>query len=519
MVPEHALRRGAVAPSRQSGGLRPAFGRARANAVTLSMPAQRTSLDAEPCRPGSHDIDEGMMNKDFRVERDSMGELRVPAEALWGAQTQRAVQNFPISGWRMPRAFIRALGLIKASAAESNGALKLLDAEAAAAIVAAATEVAEGRHDAHFPIDVFQTGSGTSSNMNANEVIAQLAVRAGQAVHPNDHINLGQSSNDVIPTAIQVSAALETRETLLPALRHLRKTIDRRARSLSKVVKTGRTHLMDAMPVSLAQELGGWSAQLASAAERIEDSLKRLQRLPLGGTAVGTGVNADPRYAKRAVAALSRRSGQRFVNADNLFEGIAAQDGAVELSGQLNVLAVALMKIANDLRWMNSGPLAGLGEIELPTLQPGSSIMPGKVNPVIPEAMCMVCAQVMGQHAAISVAGQSGTFQLNVMLPLIAHNLLQSITLLANAMRALADSAIAGFKVRRDRIDEALARNPILVTALNPLIGYERAAAIAKRAYAQGRAVLDVAAEETDIEHAELRRLLDPGRLVGLADP
>jgi fumarate hydratase class II len=438
-------------------------------------------------------------------------ELRVPGDALWGAQTQRAVQNFPISGWRMPRDFIRALGLIKAAAAETNVALGHLPPALGRAIALAAGDVAGGNHDAHFPVDVFQTGSGTSSNMNANEVIATLAARAGgTAVHANDHVNLGQSSNDVVPSAIQVAAVLATRERLLPALRHLVKSIDRRAAKLGGVVKTGRTHLMDAMPLTLAQELGAWAAQLRSADERIEDSLKRLARLPLGGTAIGTGINADPRFARRAVAALSKASGARFAVADNLFEGIASQDHALELSGQLNALAAAAMKIGNDLRWMNSGPLAGLGEIELPALQPGSSIMPGKVNPVIPEALCMVCAQVMGQHATIGIAAQSGNFQLNVMLPVIAWNLLQSIVLLANALRQLADAAIAGFTVRRERLDAALARNPILVTALNPVIGYEAAAKIAKRAYAEGRAVLDVANEMTDLGEARLRELLDP---------
>jgi fumarate hydratase class II len=306
---------------------------------------------------------------------------------------------------------------------------------------------------------------------------------------------------------------LALREHLLPALRHLRRTIERRAAKLGGVVKTGRTHLMDAMPLTLGQELGAWAAQLASAAERFDDSLKRLQRLPLGGTAIGTGINADPRFARRAAAALARATGARFSAAPNLFEGIASQDHAVELSGQLNALACALMKIGNDLRWMNSGPLAGLGEIELPALQPGSSIMPGKVNPVIPEAVCMVCAQVIGNHAAITVAGQSGNFQLNVMLPVIAHNLLQSIDLLGNAMRVLADAAIAGFTVRRDRIEEALARNPILVTALNPVIGYEAAAKIAKRAYGEGRPVFDVAKEMTGLTEAQLRKLLDPAVL------
>ncbi|WP_290885779.1 class II fumarate hydratase [Arenimonas sp.] len=454
------------------------------------------------------------MARTTRTEKDSLGELQVPDDALYGAQTQRAVQNFAISGLRMPRGFIRALGLVKAAAADANAALGHLPKGVAAAIGDAAGQVAAGDLDGQFPVDVFQTGSGTSSNMNANEVIATLATRRlGKLVHANDQVNMGQSSNDVVPTAIQVAAVLACREQLLPALRHLRATIDRRARGLGKVVKTGRTHLMDAMPLTLAQELGTWSAQLASAIERIEDSLGRLRRLPIGGTAVGTGINADPRFGKKVAASLSARSGARFVQAANLFEGIASQDAAVELSGQLNVLAVALMKIGNDLRWMNSGPLAGLGEIELPTLQPGSSIMPGKVNPVIPEAVCMACAQAMGNHATITIAGASGNFQLNVMLPVVAHNLLQSIELLANGARHLADAAIAGFTVRRARLDEALARNPILVTALNPVIGYEQAAAIAKQAYREGRPVLAVAREATGLDEKVLRKMLDPALL------
>lgn len=460
------------------------------------------------------------MSDTFRTEHDSMGELQVPAAALWGAQTQRAVENFPISGQPMPRGFIRALGLIKAAAAGVNAELEHLPKSIAKAVQAAALEVADGAYDAHFPIDIYQTGSGTSSNMNANEVIATLASRAGDstakarlAVHPNDHVNLGQSSNDVVPTAIRVSAQLATQEQLLPALKHLRKVIDKRAKSLDKVVKTGRTHLMDAMPLTFGQEFGAWSAQLASAQERLQDTLKRVRRLPLGGTAIGTGINADPRFGGKVAKALSTLTKSKFESAANKFEGLAAQDDAVELSGQLNALAVALIKIANDLRWMNAGPLAGLGEIELPALQPGSSIMPGKVNPVIPEATVMVCAQVIGHHTAITVAGQTGNFQLNVTLPLIAANLLESIGLLANVSRLLADSAIAGLKVRQERVREALDRNPILVTALNPIIGYEKAAAIAKRAYKENRPVLDVAKEDSGLTEAELRKLLDPAAL------
>jgi fumarate hydratase, class II len=449
----------------------------------------------------------------FRIEHDSMGELKVPADALYGAQTQRAIDNFPISGLHLPRSFIRALGLIKAAAAEANLALGYLKKTQASAIRKAALAVAEGQFDKQFPIDVFQTGSGTSTNMNANEVIAHLAAKGGAKVHPNDHVNYGQSSNDVIPTAIHVSATLTAHEELLPALKRLKRTIDRRAQQLRNVPKTGRTHLMDAMPVTFGQELSGWSAQIESAIERIQDSLKRMRQLPLGGTAVGTGINADPKFGPAVARELKRLTGVRFDSADNYFEGMAAQDAAVELSGQLKALAVGLMKIANDLRWMNSGPLAGIGEIELPALQPGSSIMPGKVNPVIPEATAMVAAQVIGNDAAITIAGQSGNFQLNVMLPLIAYNLLQSIHILANVSRLLADKAIAGFHVNTERVDQALAMNPILVTALNPVIGYEKGAAIAKQAYKEKRPIMDVALEKSGLSKEALKKLLDPRAL------
>ena len=449
-----------------------------------------------------------------RIERDSMGDVRVPADALWGAQTQRAVDNFPISGIAMPRAFIRALGLIKATAAEVNAELDLLDGALAQAIVAASLEVAGGRYDAQFPIDVFQTGSGTSSNMNANEVIAHLAtLAAGQPVHPNDHVNLGQSSNDTIPTAIHVAAVLSIRETLLPALKGLAKQIDRKAKALKGMTKTGRTHLMDAMPLRFDQELGGWSAQIRDGSARIKASLPRLERLAQGGTAVGTGINAHPKFAAKFAKRLAKRSGVAFKPAPDFFAAMSAQDAAVEMSGQLKTLAVSLMKIANDLRWMNSGPLAGLGEIRLPALQPGSSIMPGKVNPVIPEAVAMVCAKVIGADTTITIAGQSGSFQLNVMLPLIAHELLQSIALLANAATLLGDQAIAGFEVDETAITATLAKNPILITALNAVIGYEKGAAIAKQAYRERRAVLDVALEQTDLSEAELAALLDPAAL------
>ena len=481
--------------------------RAYATATTIEVNSH-AAIPSTETRP--------MTDQDFRIEHDSMGELKVPSNALWGAQTQRAIDNFPISELRMPRGLIRALGRIKAAAATTNHDLGLLDAELRDAIVAAATEVAGGRHDGQFPIDVFQTGSGTSTNMNANEVIAHLAgAGSGRPVHPNDHVNMGQSSNDVIPTAIHVSAALEIREQLLPALDHLASTIEARGEELRDVVKTGRTHLMDAMPLTLGQELSGWAAQVRLGIERIQAVWPHLTALAQGGTAIGTGINAHPRFGAGFASHLSASCGIDFSIKANLFEGLSSQDTAVEVSGQLKVIAVSLMKIANDLRWMNSGPLTGLGEIALPALQPGSSIMPGKINPVIPEAVAMICAQVIGNDTAITVAGQSGSFQLNVMLPVIAHNLLQSIELLASAARVLADKAIAGFTVNRERLREALEHNPILVTALNPVIGYEQGAATAKRAYAEGRPIREVAAEMTGLSDEELGRLLDPLKLTG----
>ncbi|MEE8496772.1 MAG: class II fumarate hydratase [Xanthomonadales bacterium] len=451
---------------------------------------------------------------EYRTEHDSMGQLQVPADALWGAQTQRAVQNFPISGMPMPREFIRALGLIKAAAAQVNQDMGFLDEEKAAAIRAAAGKVETGEADEHFPIDVFQTGSGTSSNMNANEVIAHLANQGNElAIHPNDHVNMGQSSNDVIPTAIQVSAALVASGKLIPSLLHLAETLDIKAEELHTVAKTGRTHLMDAMPITFGQELGCWSQQIRSNIKRIKSALKRMRRLPQGGTAVGTGINAHPEFGPRMAAALQQATGVKFKVSDNYFEGISSQDASVELSGQLKTLACSLMKIANDLRLMNSGPLAGIGEITLPALQPGSSIMPGKVNPVIPEAVCMVCAQVIGNDTTITVAGQSGLFQLNVMLPVVALNLLQSLEILSNVCTLLADTAISGFIVCADNLRKALERNPILVTALNPVIGYERGAAIAKQAYKEGRPIKDVARDMTELSVEELDRLLDPMEL------
>ena len=455
-----------------------------------------------------------MAEQTVRIEKDSMGEVRVPASALYGAQTQRAVENFPISDLRFPRSFLRALGLIKGAAAAVNQELGLLEPDVAAAIQKAAQEVEEGKHDGEFPLDIFQTGSGTSTNMNANEVIATLASRElGRKVHPNDHVNRSQSSNDVIPTAIHVSAGLEVSEHLIPALTHLAKKIDRRAAELDSIVKTGRTHLMDALPVRMSQELGGWSAQIGLGIERLQATLPRLGELALGGTAVGTGVNAHPEFGTRVAAFLAARTGSPFRASGNYFASLSSQDAAVELSGQLKSVAVVLMKISNDLRWMNSGPQAGLAEISLPALQPGSSIMPGKVNPVIPEAVTMVCAQVIGNDVAITIGGQSGNFQLNVMLPVITYNLLQSITLLARAAMVLADKAIAGFKVNEAHVAELVDKNPILVTALNPVIGYEKGAQIAKKAYAENRRVKEVAAEMTQMKPEELDRILDPRKM------
>jgi fumarate hydratase class II len=451
---------------------------------------------------------------EYRIEHDSLGEVRVPAAALYGAQTQRAVDNFSFSGLRMPRGFIRALGLVKGAAAAVNRELGLLPAELAAVVEAAAERVASGELDAHFPIDVFQTGSGTSTNMNANEVIARCAAAAlGRPVHPNDHVNMSQSSNDVVPTAIHVGAALLVRELLLPGLESLAAAIECKAAASEHLVKTGRTHLMDAMPVTAAQELGAWAAQMRHGVERMQAVLPRLHALAIGGTAVGTGVNAPPEFGARLAQALAARTGIAFTVAGNRFEALATQDTAVELSGQLKTIAVGLTKIANDLRWMNSGPLAGLGEIELPPLQPGSSIMPGKVNPVIPEAVAMVCAKVIGSDTTLTLAGQSGNFQLNVMLPLVAYELLQSIELLAKAAHSLGERAIAGMKYDDARLRAQLDRNPILVTALNRIIGYEKGAKIARQAYAQGRPIVEVALEHVDMPRAELERLLDPRTL------
>lgn len=452
-----------------------------------------------------------------RKERDSLGEVWVPADALYGAQTQRAINNFPVSGQPMPEAFIRSLLEIKVAAAKANGEVGALPRLMVAAIVSACDRLLESASlMQHFPVDIFQTGSGTSTNMNANEVVAALASEIlSSTVNPNDHVNCSQSSNDVIPTAIHVSAAREINSQLLPALAHLVEVIDQKGKAVKQHCKTGRTHLMDAMPVTMAQSLSGWSAQIQQNHDSLKLHLPKLLQLAQGGTAVGTGVNAAPDFAASFCRFLNGRTGLEFSPAPNRFALISSQNTAVELSGELKAIAVSILKIANDLRWMNSGPMAGLGEITLEPLQPGSSIMPSKVNPVIPEAAAMAAAQVIGNDTAITIGGQSGNFELNVMLPMIARNLLESITLLSNSARLLADKAIASFTVNAQRLQESLHRNPVLVTALNPIIGYELAAEIAKQAYKEGRPIIEVALEKTDLDRKQLERLLDPRRLTG----
>ncbi len=460
------------------------------------------------------------MTEEYRIERDSLGEVRVPASAYWGAQTQRALENFPISGIRFPRVFIQALGLIKYAAAKVNHELGLLDETRAKAIMQAAEEVAAGKWDDHFPLDIFQTGSGTSTNMNANEVIANRAneilgqpLGTKSPVHPNDHVNMGQSSNDVIPTAIHVAAYLEVDQILWPGLQHLLDVLRARVEDWDHLVKTGRTHLMDAMPIRLGQEFSGWARQVELGLERLDAALKHLAELAIGGTAVGTGVNTHPEFGRRMAAELSRLTGLPFREAENHFEAQSAQDAAVELSGALKTIAASLMKIANDLRWMNSGPIAGLQEIRLKALQPGSSIMPGKVNPVIPEAVRMVAAQVFGNDAAITWGGALGDFQLNVMLPVIAHNLLQSIKILGNAARVLADKALTDFQVNEEHITRLVERNPILGTALNPIIGYDKAAEVVKKALREGKTVKEVVLEMGLLTPEEAEKVLDPRKL------
>jgi fumarate hydratase class II len=456
----------------------------------------------------------------YRIEKDSLGDVKVPAKALWGAQTQRAVNNFPISGIKMDfpftKSFVSSLGLIKDAAAKANLKLKLISSKKSKAISKASKEVWQEKHHHEFPIDVFQTGSGTSSNMNANEVIASIATKYAKVkISPNDDVNMSQSSNDVIPTAIKISAHMDLTKKLFPAMDDLIKAVDEKAESLKGIIKTGRTHLMDAMPIDFSEELRAWSSQLRSSKEMLNILEKKLLKLPQGGTAVGSGINAHKQFSKyfaqEMTALLGKKS--KCTPAKNLYHELSAQDCSVQLSGELKNLAVILMKVSNDLRWMNSGPLAGISDIELKALQPGSSIMPGKVNPVIPEAVAMASADVIGNDVTITVAAQSGSFQLNVMLPVIAYNLLKSINLLSGSMNVLSKKAIKTFKVNHKNLELSLSKNPILVTALNPIIGYEKAAAIAKKAYKENRPIIEVAAEETDLAESKLKKLLDPSKL------
>ncbi|MDR6598136.1 class II fumarate hydratase [Saccharothrix longispora] len=437
-----------------------------------------------------------MGEQEYRVEHDTMGEVRVPVDALWRAQTQRAVENFPISGRGLERAQIRALGLLKAAAARVNERLGVLEPEVAAAVAAAADEVAAGEHDAHFPVDVFQTGSGTSSNMNANEVIATLASRAlGREVHPNDHVNASQSSNDTFPTTVRVAATEAVATDVVPALEHLASVLEARAADWTSLVKSGRTHLMDAVPVTLGQEVGAWATQVRNGVERLTSSLPRLAELPIGGTAVGSGLNAPAGFGAAVSAELAAATGLPLTEARDHFEAQATQDGVVEISGQLRATAVSLFKIANDLRWLGSGPRAGLGELALPDLQPGSSIMPGKVNPVIPEATMMVVAQVIGNDATVAFAGSQGNFQLNVMLPVIARNVLESSRLLAAVARLLADKVLVGAEPQVERMREYAESSPSIVTPLNRYLGYEEAASIAKQSLRERKTIREVVLE------------------------
>jgi fumarate hydratase class II len=459
-----------------------------------------------------------MSRKKNRIEKDSLGKVAIPKNVLWGAQTQRAINNFPISGIKFTfpfsRTFIMALGVIKGAAAKANKTIGLLDAKRSRAIFKASKEVWSGKHDNQFPIDIFQTGSGTSTNMNANEVIATLASKySGTEVDPNDHVNMGQSSNDVIPTAINISSRCDMHHSLLPSLDLLITTIETKSNKLKDVIKTGRTHLMDAMPLNMSQELSAWTDQLESTKESLLKVSDQLLLMPQGGTAVGTGINTHPRFSKEFAKEVSKLGKFKAIPSTNFYRSLSAQDTSLRLSGEMRNLATILMKISNDLRWMNSGPLSGLSEIELKALQPGSSIMPGKVNPVIPEAVMMVSAEVIGNDSTITIAAQSGNFQLNVMLPVIAFKLLESINILSGAMDVLAKKAIRTFKVKHTNIQHSLNKNPILVTALNPVIGYSKAAEIAKRAQKEGRSIKEIALEMTNLSEKKLDFLLDPSRL------
>jgi fumarate hydratase class II len=457
-------------------------------------------------------LNKEIIMSEFRIERDSMGEVKVPAGAYYAAQTQRAVENFPISGIRFNRDFIQAVGYVKKAAAEVNRDLGLIKPEVAKAIIDASDQVIAGKLDHDFPIDIFQTGSGTSTNMNANEVIANLAneLNPDAKVHPNDHVNFGQSSNDAIPTAIRVAAGVSANNVLIPGLQKLHTSLKEKGAEYAHVVKTGRTHLMDAMPITIEQEFGGYARQVELGIVRVKSALERLYELPQGGTAVGTGINTHEEFGKRFAAKIAEYTGLPFIESVDHFEAQATVDAPVELSGQLKTVAVSLMKISNDFRWMNSGPNSSIGEVQLAALQPGSSIMPGKVNPVIEESTNMVCAQVIGNDAAITVGGLNGNFELNVMLPVVAHNLLESIRILGNVAANFAERSVSKLIVREQNIADKVGRNPILVTALNPVIGYDLAAKIAKKAYAEDRALKDVALEMTDLSEAELDKALDP---------
>ena len=461
----------------------------------------------------------------MRIERDSMGSMPIPDDALWGAQTQRAVENFDISGLRFGRRFIRALGQVKRACAQANVDLGLLDPDLGAAIIQACDEVIAGRHDDQFPIDIFQTGSGTSTNMNANEVIANRAIQllggevgSKSPVHPNDHVNMSQSSNDVIPTVIHVAAAVAIDQELIPALQRLRGALARKAEAFDGIVKTGRTHLQDATPIRLGQEFGGYAAQVDKGLERARRAMWALTELPLGGTAVGSGINCPAGFAQKVIASLNEMTGLSLIEAGNHVEANSARDAAVEASGQLKTIAVSLTKIANDLRWLGSGPRNGLGELRLPAVQPGSSIMPGKVNPVMAEALIMACAQVIGNDAAITLGGLGSYFELNLMMPLIAHNLLESIELLANASLAFTRRCVLGIEANEAHIRQTVERNLALATALAPAIGYDRAAEIAKEAHKTGRTVREIAVEWQVLPPEELERLLDPRRMTGASE-
>lgn len=455
--------------------------------------------------------------KGFRIERDSMGEMYVPVDALWGPQTQRALENFPISGYRFPLVFIRAIGMVKYAAVKANMKLQHLEKKIGEAILKAAQEVMEGKLDDQFVVDIFQTGSGTSTNMNANEVIANRAnlllggaIGSKTPVHPNDHVNMGQSSNDVIPTCLHISAVEAIKNHLLPALTRMQEQLDKKAKDFDSIVKIGRTHLQDATPVRLGQEFSGYSSMVAHGIQRVEKNLVHLQELALGGTAVGTGINAHPDHAGLAIEEINRITGCEFREADNHFEAQGAKDAVVEVSGALKTLASSLTKIANDIKWMGAGPYASIGELNIPPVQPGSSIMPGKVNPVMAEALNQVCAQVIGNDAAITISGLSGNFELNVMMPVMAHNLLSSVELLANGVKVFTEKCIVGLTANEARCKELVEKSLAMVTALNPYIGYDKAAEIAKEAYRTKRSLREVILEKKIMPEEKLNEVLDP---------